>query len=80
MSEYTMISTITLSNYGKNTLYLYTRDITKEDQEQSKSFFTTGSYLSYIRGADYKGLNRSVTSVIYHMVWQYRVHSQVNNV
>jgi hypothetical protein len=67
MSEYTMISVITLSNYGKNTLYLHTRDITKEDQEQSKSFFATGSYLYYIRGVDYKGLNGSVTSVIYHI-------------
>jgi hypothetical protein len=75
-----MIGTITLSNYGKNTLYLYTRDVTKEDQEHSKSFFIIGSYLSYIRGADYKGLNRSVTSAIYHMARQYRVHSQVNNV
>jgi hypothetical protein len=45
-----MISAITLSNHGKNTLYLLTKDITKEDQEQSKSFFATWSYLSYIRG------------------------------
>jgi hypothetical protein len=67
MSEYTMISAITISNHDKNTLYLHTRDITKEDQEQSKSSFTTGSYLSYIRGVDNKGLNESVTSVIYHM-------------
>jgi hypothetical protein len=67
MSEYTMISAITLSNHGKNTLYLRTRDITKEDQEQSKSSFATGSYLSYIQGVDYKGLNGSVTSTIYHM-------------
>jgi hypothetical protein len=62
-----MISTITLSNHGKNTLYLHTRDITKEDQEQSKSSLATGSYLSYIRGVGYKGLNGSVTSAIYHM-------------
>jgi hypothetical protein len=67
MSEYTMISAITLSNHGKNTLYLHTWDITKEDQEQSKSSFATGSYLSYIRGVNYKGLNGSVTSTIYHM-------------
>jgi hypothetical protein len=67
MLEYTMISAITLSNHVKNTLYLQTRDITKEDQEQSKSSFETRSYLSYIRGVDYKGLNRSVTSAIYHM-------------
>jgi hypothetical protein len=67
MSEYTMISAITLSNHVKNTLYLHTRDITKEDQEQSKSFFATGFYLSYIRGVDYKGLNGSVTFMIYHM-------------
>jgi hypothetical protein len=67
MSEYTMISTITPINHGKNTLYLYTRDITKEDQEHSKSSFATRSYLSYIRGMDYKGLNGSVTFAIYHM-------------
>jgi hypothetical protein len=68
MLEYTMISAITLSNHGKNTLYLHIRDITKEDQEQSKSSFVTRSYLSDIRGVDYKGLNGSVTSAIYHMV------------
>jgi hypothetical protein len=62
-----MISAITPSNHGKNTLYLHTRDITKEDQEQSKSSFATRSYLSYIRGVDYKGLNGSVTSTIYHI-------------
>jgi hypothetical protein len=67
MSEYTMISAITLSNHGKNTLYLHTRYITKEDQGQSKSSFATRSYLSYIQEVDYKGFNRSVTSVIYHM-------------
>jgi hypothetical protein len=62
-----MISAITLNNHGKNTLYLHTRDINKKDQEQSKSSFATRSYLSYIRSVDYKGLNGSVTSVIYHM-------------
>jgi thiaminase len=62
-----MIGAITLSNHGKNTLYLHTRDITEEDQEQSKSSFATVSYLSYIRRVDYKGLNESVTSAIYHM-------------
>ena len=32
------------------------------------SSFVTRSYLyTYIRGVDYKGLNESVTSVIYHM-------------
>jgi hypothetical protein len=67
MSEYTMISAITLSNHGKNTLYLHTRDISKEDQEQSKSSFATGSYLSYIWGVDYKGLNGSITFAIDHM-------------
>jgi hypothetical protein len=67
MSEHTMISAITLSNHAKNTLYLHTRDITKKNQEQSKSSFATGFYLSYIRGVDYKGLNGSVTSAIYHM-------------
>jgi hypothetical protein len=64
---YPMISALTLSNHGKNTLYIHTRDITKEDQEQSKSSFVTRSYLAYIRGVDYKGLNGSVTSMIYHM-------------
>jgi hypothetical protein len=67
MSEYTMISAITLSNHGKNTLYLHTRGITKEDQKQSKSSFVTRSYLSYIRGVDYKELKESVTSAIYHI-------------
>jgi hypothetical protein len=67
MLEYTMISAIIVSNHGKNTLYLHTMDITKEDQEQSKFSFATGFYLSYIRGVDYKGLNGSVTFVIYHM-------------
>jgi hypothetical protein len=62
-----MISAITPNNHGKTTLYLHIRDITKEDQEQSKSSFVTRSYLSYIRGVDYKGLNGSVTSTIYHM-------------
>jgi hypothetical protein len=62
-----MISVITPSNHGKNTLYLHTRDITKEDQEQSKSSFRTMSYLAYIRGVDYKGLNRNITPAIYHM-------------
>jgi hypothetical protein len=67
MLEYTIISAITLRNHGKKTLYLRIKDITKEDQEQSKSSFASRSYLSYIRGVDYKGLNRSVTSAIYHM-------------
>jgi hypothetical protein len=67
MSEYTMISAITPSNHGKNTLYLHIRNINKEDQEQSKSSFAISTYLSYIRGVDYKGLNGSVTSMIYHM-------------
>jgi hypothetical protein len=66
MLKYTMISTITRSNHWKITSYLHIRDITKEDQEQSKSSFVTGSYLSYIWGVDYKGLNGSITSVIYH--------------
>jgi hypothetical protein len=47
MSEYP-IRAITLSNHCKNTLYLHTRDITKEDHEQSKSSFATRFYLSYI--------------------------------
>jgi thiaminase len=67
MSEYTMISAITPSNHGKNTLYQHRKDITKEDQEQSKSSFATRSYLSYIRRVDYKGVKGSVTSAIYHM-------------
>jgi hypothetical protein len=67
MSKYIMISAITPSNHDKNTLYLYTRDITKEDHEQSKSSFATKSYLSYIWGVDYKRLNGSVTFAIYHM-------------
>jgi thiaminase len=62
-----MISAITPSNNGKNTVYLHTRDIAKEDQEQTKPSFATRSYLSYIRGVDYKGLYGSVTFVIYHM-------------
>ena len=39
-----MISAIILSNHGKSTLYLHTRDITQEDQEQSKSFQVAKSY------------------------------------
>jgi hypothetical protein len=69
MSKCTMISAITPSKHLKITSYLYIRDITKEDQEQSKSSFITGSYLSYIRRVDYKGLNGSITSMIYHMAW-----------
>jgi hypothetical protein len=72
MSEYTMIRAITPSNHDKNTLYLHTRDITKENQEQSKSFFATRSYLSYIRRVDYNGLNGSVTVTIYHMAQNIR--------
>jgi hypothetical protein len=44
------------------------RDITKEDQEQSMTSFVTRSYLTYIQGVDYKGLNESVTLSIYYMV------------
>jgi hypothetical protein len=69
MSKYTMISAITPSNHGKTISYLHIRDITKEDQEQSKSSFVTGSYFSYIQRVDYKGLNGSITSTIYHMAW-----------
>ena len=60
---YTKISAITPSNHDKNTLYLHTRDITKEDQEQSKTSFVTKSY---IWGMEYRGLNGSITSAIYH--------------
>jgi hypothetical protein len=38
-----------------------------EDQEQSLISFATRSYLTYIRGVDYKGLNESVTLAVYHM-------------
>jgi hypothetical protein len=69
MSKYTMISAITPSNHGKTTSYLHIRDITKEDQEQSKSSFITEYYFSYIQGVDYKWLDESVTSAIYHMAW-----------
>jgi hypothetical protein len=54
MSKHTMTSAITPSNHGKIALYLHIRDIAKKDQEQSKSSFVTRSYLSYIRGVDYK--------------------------
>jgi hypothetical protein len=54
MSMNTKTSAITPSNHGKNTSYLHTRDITKKDQEQSKTSFTTRSYLTYIRGVDYR--------------------------
>jgi hypothetical protein len=49
--------------------YLYTRNIAKVDQEQSKISLATHPYLSYIRGVDYKGLNKAiiVTFVTYHM-------------
>jgi hypothetical protein len=62
-----MISVITLSNHGNNTLCIHIRDTTKKDKEQSKFSFITGSYLSYIREVEYKGLNGSVTSAICHM-------------
>jgi len=39
-----MISAIILSNHGKDTLYLHTRDITQEEQEHSKSSKVTKSY------------------------------------
>jgi hypothetical protein len=53
--------------YNIMTFHLCIRNITKENQEQSKTSFATRFYLFYIRGVDYKGLNGSVTSVIYHM-------------
>jgi hypothetical protein len=31
------------------------------------TYFVTRSYLTHIRGVDYKGLNESVTLTIYHM-------------
>jgi hypothetical protein len=34
--------------------------------------FVTRSYLTYIRGVDYKGLNMSVTPTIYHMAQNIR--------
>ena len=52
---------------AKLTLDLCIRNITKEDQEQSLSPFAIVFYLPYKWGVDYKGLNGSVTSVIYHM-------------
>jgi hypothetical protein len=53
--------------YSIITLHLCIRNITKENQEQSKTSFATRFYLFYIPEVDYKGLNGSVTSVIYHM-------------
>ena len=50
-----------------------------EDQEQSLSSFVTISYLSYIWGVDYKGLNGSHICDLPHGP-KYRVHPQVNNV
>jgi hypothetical protein len=59
MSEYTMISVITLSNHDKNTLYLHTRDITKKDQEQSKSSFVIRFYV--IEPTNYMKLSKKIT-------------------
>jgi hypothetical protein len=42
-------------------------NITKEDQEQSLFPIAILFYVLYKRGVDYKGLNESVTSIIYHM-------------
>jgi hypothetical protein len=61
---YTMISVIISSNHD---IYIHTRDITKEDQEQSNiTSLANRSYNSYIRGVDYEGLNGNVTSAIFH--------------
>jgi hypothetical protein len=63
--------------YSIMTLHLCIRNITKKNQEQSKTSFATRSYLFYIWGVDYKRLNRSVTSVIYHMTWHIEcIHRQ----
>jgi hypothetical protein len=53
--------------YSIMTLYLCIKNITKENQEQSKTFFANMFCLFYIQGVDYKLLNESVTSAIYHM-------------
>jgi hypothetical protein len=56
-------------------------DITKEDIEHSRHFpVIVVLYLPYTREVDYKRLNRTVTPMIYHMIWKYRVQSQVNTV
>jgi hypothetical protein len=36
-------------------------------ENRARPSFVTRFYLFYIRGVDYKGLNQSVTSVMYHM-------------
>jgi hypothetical protein len=75
-----MISAITSSNHGKTTLYLHIRDITKEDQEQSKSSFLTESYFSIFG----EWTTKDLTGVSHPRDLphdpEYRVHSQVNNV
>jgi hypothetical protein len=53
--------------YSIMTLHLCIRNITKENQEQSKTSFATRFYLFYIWGVYYKGLNGSLTFTIYHM-------------
>jgi hypothetical protein len=70
-----MISAIILSNHGKNTLYLHTRDITKEDQEQSKSSFRNQVLLVLYSGS---GLQRTQREYHFHDLphgSEYTVHS-----
>ena len=43
------------------------KNITKENQEWNKLFQVTALYFTYTRGVDYKGLNKIITPVIYHM-------------
>jgi hypothetical protein len=44
------------------------RDITKKDQEQILTSIAIGSYLTYKREVDYKGLNEAITLAIYHTI------------
>jgi hypothetical protein len=51
-----MISAITLSNLGKNILYLHTRDITKEDQEQIEWTTKDSTGVSLPRSTTWPGI------------------------
>ena len=46
--------------------YYLIGDITKERHQQRMLSIATRSYLAYRREVDYKGLNESVTLMIYH--------------
>jgi hypothetical protein len=67
MSEYTMISAITLSNHGKNTLYYTQGTLLRKIKTRASLPSQASPTCPIFGGVDYKELNGSVTSTIYHM-------------